>query len=57
MWKVYRKSGTDGNYRNFKTVVNAATAEMRKSQKAFESKLVSNIKTDSKRFYAYIKSH
>ena len=36
--------------------LNAATNEVRKSKQNFEHKLAQNIKSDSKSFYAYVRS-
>ena len=38
------------------TKLNAATNEVRKSKRNFEHKLAQNIKSDSKSFYAYVRS-
>ena len=48
MWRVYKHTGTDKDY--------AATNEVRKSKRNFEHKLAKNIKSDSKSFYAYVRS-
>ena len=40
----------------YKEAPNAATNEVRKSKRNFELKLVQNIKSDSKSFYAYVRS-
>ena len=39
-----------------KEALNAATNEVRKSKRNFEHKLAQNIKSDSKSFYAYVRS-
>ena len=39
-----------------KEALNAATTEVRKSKRNFEYKLAQNIKSDSKSFYAYVRS-
>ena len=39
-----------------KEALNAATNEVRMSERKFEHKLAQNIKSDSKRFYAYVRS-
>ena len=40
----------------YKEALNAATNEVRKSRRNFELKLAQNIKSDSKSFYAYVRS-
>ena len=40
----------------YKESLNAATNEVRKSKRNFELKLAQNIKSDSKSFYAYVRS-
>ena len=44
------------NFFNFAKPLNAATKEVRKSKRNFENKLAQNIKSDSKSFYAYVRS-
>ena len=57
MWRVYKHTGTETDYDAYKEALNAATHEVRKSKRNFEYKLAQNIKkTDSKSFYAYIRS-
>ena len=41
---------------NYKEALNLATTEIRKSKRTFEKKMAGNIKNDSKRFYAYVRS-
>ena len=52
MWKVYKHTGKDKDYE----ALNAATNEVRKSKRNFERKLAQNKKSDSKSFYAYVRS-
>ena len=40
----------------YKEALNAATNEVRKSKRNFELKLAQNVKSDSKSFYAYVRS-
>ena len=40
----------------YKEALNAATNEVRKSMRNFELKLAQHIKSDSKNFYAYVRS-
>ena len=56
MWRVYKHTRTDQDYDAYKEALNAATNEVRKSKRNFEHKLAQNIKSDSKSFYAYVRS-
>ena len=56
MWRVYKHTGKDTDYDAYKEALNAATNEVRKSKRSFEHKLAQNIKSDSKSFYAYVRS-
>ena len=56
MWRVYKHTGTDTDYDAYKEALNAATNEVRKSKRNFEPKLAQNIKSNSKSFYAYVRS-
>ena len=56
MWRVYKLTGKDKDYEVSKEAVNAATNEVRKSKRNFEHKLAQHIKSDSKSFYAYVRS-
>ena len=56
MWRVYEHSGEDKDYDAYKEALNAATNEVRKSKRNVEYKLAQNIKSDSKSFYAYVRS-
>ena len=56
MWRVYKHTGKDKDYDAYKEALNAATNEVRKSKRSFEHKLAQNIKSDSKSFYAYVRS-
>ena len=55
MWRVYRRTRKDEDYANYKEALNLATTEIRKS-KNLSKKLASNIKNESKSFYAYVRS-
>ena len=57
MWRVYKHTGKDTDYEVYKEELNAATNEVRKSKRNFEHKLAQNIKSDSKSFYAYVRSN
>ena len=56
MWRAYKHTGKDKYYEAYKEALNGATNEVRKSKQNFEHKLAKNIKSDSKSFYAYIRS-
>ena len=56
MWRVYKHTGKDKDYDAYKEALNAATNEVRKSKRNFEHKLAQNIKSDSKSFYAHVRS-
>ena len=56
MWRVYRCTRKDEDYANYKEALNAAITEIRQSKSSYEQKLASNIKDDSKNFYAYVKT-
>ncbi len=56
MWRVYKHTGKDKDYEVYKEALNAATNEVWKSKRNFEHKLAKNIKSDSKSFYAYVRS-
>ena len=56
MWRVYKHTGKDEDYEVYKEALNTATNEVRKSKRNFELKLAQKIKSDSKSFYAYVRS-
>ena len=56
MWRVYKHTGKDKDYDAYKEALNAATNEVRKSKRNVEHKLAQHIKSDSKSFYAYVRS-
>ena len=56
MWRVYKHTGKDKDYDAYKEALHAATNEVRKSKRNCEHKLAKNIKSDSKGFYAYVRS-
>ena len=56
IWSVYKHTGKDQDYVVYKEALNAATNEVRKSKRNFELKLAQNIQSDSKSFYAYVRS-
>ena len=56
MWRVYKHTGKDKDYEVYKEALNAATNEVRKAKRNCEHKLAQNVKSDSKSFYAYVRS-
>ena len=56
MWWVYKHTRNDKDYEVYKEALNAATNEVRKSKGNFVHKLAQHIKSDSKIFYAYVRS-
>ena len=56
MWRVYKHTGKDQYYVVYKEALNAATNEVRKCKRNFKLKLAQHIKSDSKSFYAYVRS-
>ena len=56
MWRVHKHTGKDTDYDAYKEALNAATNEVRKFKRNFEQKLAQHIKSDSKSFYAYVRS-
>ena len=56
MRRVYKHTVTDKDYGAYKEALNAATNEVRKSKRNVEHKLAQNIKSDTKSFYAYVRS-
>ena len=56
MWRVFKYTGKDKDYEVYKKALNAATNEVRKSNRSLELKLAQPIKSDSKSFYAYVRS-
>ena len=56
MWRVYKHTGKDQDYVVYKEALNAATNEVRNSKRNFELKLAQNIKSESKSFYAHVRS-
>ena len=43
MWRVYRRTGKDEDYVNYKEALNAATTEIRQSKRSNEQKLACKI--------------
>ena len=56
MWRIYKQTGKDRDYEDYKEAQNAATNTFRKSKRNVEHKLVQNITSDGKSFYAYVRS-
>ena len=56
LWKLYRTTGNNDDCIKYKEALNETTKEIRSSKRMFEQKLATNIKQDSKSFFAYIRS-
>ena len=56
MWRVYKHTGKDTDSEVYNQALYEATHEVRKSKRNVEHKLEQNIKSDSKSFYAYVRS-
>ena len=57
MWRVYKHTGKDKDYEVHKEAyTKRCYNEVRKAKRNFEHKLAQNIKSDSKSFYAYVRS-
>lgn len=56
-WKKYKKENSPVKLRTFKMLQNQYTNEIRKAKLNYEQKLADIIKTDSKKFYKYVKSN
>ena len=56
MWRVYKHTGKDTDYDAYKEALHAGTNEVIKSKRNFKHKLAQHIKSDSKSFYAYVRS-
>ena len=56
LWKLFRTTGNNDDYIKYKEALNATNKEIRSSKRMFEQKLATNIKQDSKCFFAYIRS-
>ena len=50
MWRVYRRTGKEEDYANYKEALNAATTEIRQSKRSYEQKLACNIKMTARVF-------
>jgi len=53
---VFRASGKEKDFDDYKKSRNAATATLRKARRKFEKNLASNIRKDSKSFFGYVRS-
>ena len=56
MWRVYKHTENDKDDEAYNEALNAATNEVRKSKRNFEHKIAQHIKSESKSFYAYVRS-
>ena len=55
-WRVYKHTRKDKDYEVYKQALNEVANVIRKSKRNVEHKLTQNIKSDSKTFYAYVRS-
>ena len=55
-WTLYRTTGKDSDYKRYKECRNLVVKELRKARKAFERKLASDVKSNPKSFYRYVRS-
>ena len=53
---MYITTGNNDDYIKYKEALKATTKEIRSSKRMFEQKVATNIKQDSKSFFAYIRS-
>ena len=53
---MYKRTGKDNDYKVSKEAQQATTNEVRKSKQNYEYKLAQHIMSDSKTFYAYVRS-
>jgi len=49
-------TGKDSDYKRYKECRNLIVKELRKARKAFERKLASDVKSNPKSFYRYVRS-
>ena len=56
MWRFYRHTRKDEDYRSYKEALTAGTNEIRQSKRSYEQILACNITNYSKSCYAYVRS-
>ena len=56
MWRVYRCTRKDTEYKSYKNGINASTNEIKQTKRSYEQNLACSVTNDSTSFYAYIKS-
>ena len=56
MWRFFKHTGKDKYCDAYNKALRAATNKVRKSQRNVEHKLAQHIQSDSKSFYAYVRS-
>ena len=56
MWRVYKHTGKYKDYGVSKEALQPATNKVRNCKRNFEHRLAQHIKSDSKSFYAYVRS-
>ena len=55
-YDIYKKFKTERSRNNYKEALNYYTKEARRSKEKFERKLAQNIKSDTKSFFAYVRT-
>ena len=55
-YDIYKKYKTERSRNNYKEALNYYTKEARRSKEKFERKLAQNIKSDTKSFFAYVRT-
>ena len=54
-WALYRTTGKDSDYKRYKECRNLVVKELRKARKASERKLASDVESNPKSFYRYVR--
>ena len=55
-WKLFKASGSRGDYVSYQTARNIATKAIKEAKRTFELNLAHGVKNDSKSFWAYVRS-
>ena len=53
-WKLFKASGSRGDYVSYKTARNIATKAIKEAKRTFELNLTNGVRNDSKSFGAYV---
>ena len=54
-WALYHTTGKDSDYKRYKECRNLVVKELRKARKASERKLASDVESNPKSFYRYVR--